>query len=276
MPIFGGHGFLRVGLALAVWLGAAFPPAAGAATTTIQAAFDGTQPEMPMRLDRFGPPSTCAMEPFPGTFDQEAFWQRFRFCNSAATELCFTAIFDQGNCGDDVHLMAYVNNFDPNNLAMNYAGDTGVSDSLPFSFVVPAGGQFFIVAQTNFGFADCAFSFTVDAMRCGAPAPLLSGAALALAVCTLLGIAFVAMRHSRHALPVLMLLAGLVAFAGPAAAPLAADPTPAPPRACALACSRAYQICARDRCNSSASDEDKECLIEECQGTYRDCLADCS
>ena len=47
-------------------------------------------------------------------------------------------------------------------------------------------------------------------------------------------------------------------------------------RACALACSRAYQICAHEQCDSSASDANKECLIEQCQGDYQDCLAACS
>ncbi len=275
MPTAVRCGSTRIALALAVLLGCAFPLTARGASTTIHAAFDGEQPEMPTRLFRDGSPTTCTMEAFPGVFDESAFWQAFRFCNSAGTELCFTTTFDEGNCGDDVHIMAYVNSFDPNDLAMNYAGDIGASDSLPFSFVVPAGAPFFIVAQTNFGAADCSFGFTVDAMRCGAPAPLLSGMALGVLAGALLVIAFVALRRSRQNLPALIALAALIAFAGPAAAPLAADPTPAPPRACALGCSRAYQGCAKAQCDSSASDKDRACL-EQCQDEYQDCLAACS
>ena len=274
MPAAIGRRLLEVTAALAIMLGDALPPGVLAVTTTIHAAFNGEQPEMPMRLDRDSSATTCAMEAFPGTIDQSAFWQSFRFCNSGP-DTCFKATFDEGNCGDDVHIMAYVDRFDPNNLAMNYAGDTGKSDSLPFSFVVPVGASFLIVAQTNFGFADCAFGFTVDAMPCRAAAPLLSNLTLGLLAGALLFIAVVALRRSRHTLPALMLLGVLAAFTGPAAAPLAADPTPAPPRACGLSCSRAYQICARDQCNSSASDTDKVCL-KMCQDDYEDCLAACS
>ncbi|MGD9765696.1 MAG: hypothetical protein AB7V27_18535 [Candidatus Binatia bacterium] len=270
-------GYTSLNIALAcVLLGAAVTTSARAASTTIEASFNGQQPEMPKRLLRDGMPTTCAVEAFPGTFDQSALWQRFRFCNSAATEQCFTAIFDEGDCRDDVHIMAYVDSFDPDDLATNYAGDTGASDSMPFSFVVPAGAQFFIVAQTNFPDVDCSFGFTVNTTPCSAVAPLLSGVGLAVAAAALLVVgAFMVMRRSRQALPAFALCAVITAFAGPAAAPLAADPTPGPSRACALSCSAAYRACAKDQCDSSASDQDVPCL-QGCRQDYEDCLEACS
>jgi hypothetical protein len=254
-----------------------FTLAAGAtraATTTVHAAFDGDEPQMPDRLRRDGSPTTCAMEAFPGDFPGPSQWQRFQFCNSGP-ETCFTATFDEGDCGDDVHIMAYVNSFDPNHLEMNYAGDVGASDSLPFSFVVPAGAQFFIVAQTNFGMADCSFSFTVNAMRCATPAPLLSQLAILLAVGALSIVAGAAIRRTRQTLATLMLCAVIAVFAGPAAALLAAEPTAASSRACALSCGAAYRACATERCDSSAMDSNPDCL-RDCQREHQLCLQACS
>ena len=158
---------------------------------------------------------------------------------------------------------------------MNFIGDVGLSDTESFSFVVPAGARF-LIAQTNFGMADCAFSFTINALPCATTtAPALSGAALALLGCTLLLIGSVAVRRSRHALPVLLLGALIALFAGPAAAPLAADPTPTEPyRQCALSCSAAYKACAKERCDSSAMDKDPVCLTE-CRRSHDACLQEC-
>jgi hypothetical protein len=258
---------------LAVLVGSAFPIDVHAVTTTIHAAFDGRQPEMPARLRRDGSATTCEMEAFPGVFPTGSFWQSFAFCNGGP-ETCFTATFDEGTCGDDVHIMAYLDPFNPNDLPMNYLGDVGASDSQPFSFVVPAGARFLIVAQTNFGAADCSFGFTVDAMRCPAPAPLLSGFAVALAAGVLGLVAFAAMRRSRQGIAVLALSALIVAAAFPAAAPIAAEPTPSAARSCALDCSAAYKSCATERCDSGAMDQDPEC-ITECHRGYLACVQTC-
>lgn len=248
-------------------------PAGAAPFTTVQAAFDGRQPEMPERLLRDGTPTTCQMEAFPGVFASSSFWQSFLFCNSGE-ETCFTATYEGGTCGDEVHLMAYLDRFDPSDLPTNYAGDVGGSKTHTFSFVVPAGARFVIVAQTSFGMADCAFGFSIDAMRCPAPAPLLSGAALALAAGVLLLIAFAALRRSRRALSALMLCALITVLAGPAAAPVGADPTPAVPRACGLSCSAEYKACAIERCDSGAMDKDPQCLTE-CRRSYDACVQAC-
>ena len=261
---------------IALLIGMVVGSVAAAQATTVNAVFNGQEREMPNRLRRDGSATTCEMEPFPGTFAGPSFWQDFLFCNRAE-ETCFTATFDEGSCVDDVHIEAYLSPFDPNDLEANYIGDVGVSDSQPFSFVVPAGARFLIVAQTNFGMADCAFGFTVNALPCpgNGSAPALSGAALALVGGALLLIGAVALRRPRHALPVLLLCAVIGVLAGPAAAPLAADPTPAEPhRQCALNCSAAYRACAAERCDSSAMDKDVVCLTE-CRRSHDACLQEC-
>jgi hypothetical protein len=157
----------------------------------------------------------------------------------------------------------------------NYIGDVGSTEDGPFSFVVPAGATFLIVAQTNFGPVDCQYSFTIDAMPCAAPAPALSGSGAALAIGGLVLIAGLALRRARLTLAALVLAATLGTFAGPAAAPLAAaDPTPAPARACDLDCGAQYKTCARQQCDSGTADSDVDCL-SACRDTYLSCRSGC-
>ena len=246
---------------------------AEAASTTVQGAFNGRQPETSSRVARDGTATACPLEPYPGTFDGQSFYQAFTFCNGDA-DTCYTATYDPGTCGDEVHLLAYTNFFDPNNLPANYAGDIGGSNLFTFSFPVPAGLHFQIVAQTNFGMAECTYGFTIDAMRCVAPAPALSESALALAACVLLLIAAAAMRRSRAGMIALVLCAMLAGLGGIAAAPIAADPTPGAARACGLSCSAEYRRCAEEKCDSGAWDKNPECL-SECRRSYDSCRSAC-
>lgn len=251
-------------------------PAAAAhgAGTTVTAFFDGSEPEMPDRLERDATATTCEEADFPGVRAGPARYRTFPFCNADA-ERCVTATFDEGTCDDDVHLMAYIGAFDPFDLAQNFAGDVGLSDTQPFSFVVPAGATVLIVAQTNFGTVMCRFGFTVDAMPCAAPAPALSASAGAVALGGLALIAAAALRRRRLSLTALIAAAALGAFGTPAAAPLAAaDPTPPPALACELACSAAHKACARATCDSGNADRDAGCL-DTCREEYLACRAHC-
>lgn len=263
------------GLAGAVLLvGSLVAPPARAASTTVHAVFDGSEPEMPQRLLRDGEESTCEMANFPGIVAGPSFYRTFPFCNPGP-DTCFTAVFDAGTCDIDVHLQAYINRFDPTDLTANYVGDLGATETQPFSFVVPAGAVLLIVAQTNFGMADCAFGFTVDAMPCAAPAPALSGSAATLAVGGLLLVAATVLRRTRRGLSALVLAATLGAFTGPAAAPLAAaGPTPVSARACELGCSAQHKACARERCDSGRVDRDPTCL-DGCRAAYQACRQAC-
>src|SRR5262245_48019506 len=249
--------------------------AARAATTTVNAAFNGSEPEMAQRLVRDKTASTCDSAPFPGIFKENpTFYSTFPFCNTGP-ETCFTVDFENGTCDIDVHLEAYANRFFPGDLKTNYIGDVGKTEDGDFSFVVPAGAMFVVVAQTNFGPADCQYSFTVDAMPCVAPAPALTGHGAALALGGLLVIAALALRRTRLTPAALVLAATLAAFAGPAAAPLAAtDSTPAPARACDLDCAAQYKACAREQCDSGTADHDMACL-KRCRDAYLACRDAC-
>lgn len=263
---------MRAGLALAAVLLAAIP--ARAATTTINSVFNGSEPEMSQRLFRDGDNSTCDSAPFPGIFDSPSFYRTFPFCNPGP-DTCFTVDFDNGTCDIDVHLEAYANGFDPTDLAANYIGDVGSTEDGPFSFVVPAGEKFLVVAQTNFGPANCQYSFTVNAMTCAAPAPALSGSGAALALAGLALVGVLALRRTRATLAALALLAILGSFAGPAAAPLAAaDPTPPPANLCDLDCGTQYKACARDVCDVDEADSNLDCL-ENCRDAFLACRAGC-
>ena len=209
----------RILINAALLIGVVVGRAAAAPTTTVSAAFDGRQPMAPDRVFRNGASSMCPMKAFPGLTGEPTSWETFPFCNSGE-ETCFTVVYDPGTCGSDVHLLAYINRFDPNDQSMNYAGDLGGSGM--FSFVVPAGAPFVIVAQTNEAMLECTYGFTIDAARCVAPAPALSRFAMLLALGVLSLVAAGALRRSRQGLTMLLLCAAITAFA---AAPLAAEST---------------------------------------------------
>jgi hypothetical protein len=166
--------------------------------TVIQGAFDPSDQTMPARLFRDSVASTCAApKAFPSVNIGTNLFETFEFRNFGA-EACVTATLDVGNCDAQVHLMAYLDSFDPNNLSTNYLADVGSSASQPFSFVVPAGQRFIMVAQTNYGPTTCSYRFTLSGARCAVPAPALSGSGLAGGVLLLMLIALRAfVRRSR-------------------------------------------------------------------------------
>jgi hypothetical protein len=166
----------------------------------LRGAFDGTQPIMPMRLDRNGVVSTCEMpKTFPGSTETATPYEVFEFCNNGPAQ-CITVDFNVGTCDSDVHLIGYVGAFDPQNLAANYAGDLGMSESGTFSFTVPSKQHLFIVAQSNFPGTNCEFSFVTNALPCIQPAPVLSYRADWLLVAALALIGFAAARRSRRSI----------------------------------------------------------------------------
>jgi hypothetical protein len=268
-------GRFSVMLCAAALLAAALPAPLAAVTTTIESQFTGAEPQMPDRMFRDGSPSTCEMAPFPGLFASRAYWQSFRFCASSA-QTCVTATYDEGNCGDEVHLMAYRGSFNPEDLTANYAGDTGASDSLPFSFVVSPSGPFYIVAQTNFGLTDCQFGFMVEAGPCSTGAPLLSGAGgivLVGGALLLLGVA--TLRRPRQALAGMALIAAVAVSAGPAVAPVGAGSNEPPPNVeCLFDCGEVYSACASTICNSGPVDNDPNCL-QNCSAAHDMCVQGC-
>ena len=152
----------------------------------IAGSWDGTEDTQTNRLFRDGVASTCAApKAFPGTFTSGTqLYETFSFLN-AGPEDCVT--IDVTVSSADTHFSVYLGSYDPTNLALNYLGDIGSSESQAFSVVVPGFSQFVVVANTNFG-GDSAlgqtFSFTVegDSVTTSVPEPtslILFGIALA-------------------------------------------------------------------------------------------------
>lgn len=243
-----------------------------APAATVELRFTGQEPQMPDRLFRDGDGSTCEMADFPGEFAGPAYWRSARFCPPPGAT-CLTATFDEGTCGDDVHVMAYAQRFDPDNLMLNFIGDVGASDTLPFSFTVPDGASVLIVAQTNFGLAECAFGVTVDAPLCSAQAPLLDRGSAGLLVVALALAGLLTLRRPRQGAPALLVAALVAGLAGPAVAPLDAAPAPSG-RQCLLDCAAAYRSCAHASCDSSNVDRDPDCL-QECRAAHLACTDAC-
>jgi hypothetical protein len=180
-------------------LGSVLTLASSAPAITLHGVFDNTQPIMPMRLDRSGVASTCAMPTaFPGATEMPTPYEMFEFCNNGP-EQCITVTLDVGTCDSDAHLIAYIGAFNPLNLAENYAGDIGSSKSQPFSFTVPSKQKLFIVAQSNFPGTECSYSFTTNALPCIQPAPVLSDHAVWLLLGALALVGLASARRPRRA-----------------------------------------------------------------------------
>lgn len=122
---------------------------------------------MSARLWRDGFASGCGVggKAFPGTMSRDSYYRVFG-PYGAVEAGCVTINFDLGTCAPtfSAHAIAYLDGFNPGNLAEGYLGDVGNSVSQPFSFYVPGGHSFYIVVHSNFGLADptlpCTFSFT--------------------------------------------------------------------------------------------------------------------
>jgi hypothetical protein len=132
--------------------------------------------QAPARLFRDGSPSTCAAgNPCPGPFGSGSFnYDAYTFSNDSSEDRCVTVLFDPNlggtPCSVNVHAIAYLGTYDPTNLCLNYVADVGSSDTLPFSFTVPAGMSFVvaIVANNPGGVGlGCNYGFTVRGNICG-------------------------------------------------------------------------------------------------------------
>jgi hypothetical protein len=113
----------------------------------------GTQ--TPARLFRDGIGSTCAVpKTCPGPFGSGSFtFDAYTFTNENDSTVCVTVQFDPNTganpAGVNVHAITYLNTYSPTALCTNYLGDVGSSDTLPYSFEVPAGANFVIVICAN-------------------------------------------------------------------------------------------------------------------------------
>ena len=166
--------------------------------------------------------------------------------------------------------MAYLNSFDPNNMAANYLGDVGSSVSQPFSFAVPGGQNFVVVAQTNFGPVLCSYSFSLSGANCvniGAPALSAWGSAASIILLLLAGGLTLRRRGARRALLGIGVVTVLV-LAMPRLGSTVDN------MSCMTTCSESFAACAATQCGSGAADNDPQCL-ESCRQTYDACAAAC-
>lgn len=117
------------------------------------------------RVFRNGVASTCAAQkPFPGTLPGLFHFDSFTFTNSDTVPLCVNADFT-ANC-NQTFVVAYLNSFNPANIATNYLADPGLSTAIgfptvSFSFIVPAGQNYVLVVSEVIEDAGCS-SYTLN------------------------------------------------------------------------------------------------------------------
>ncbi|HMJ05259.1 MAG TPA: hypothetical protein VK474_03295 [Chthoniobacterales bacterium] len=122
------------------------------------------------RVGRNGIPSTCAGKPAPGGgFAGTHYYKTWTFTNSGGAPACFTVNINAALGGPgDIESVAYLNNYDPTQLSLNYLGDTGISglgttiSNASYSFTVPALSNFVVVVETAGTTASSQFSGTVS------------------------------------------------------------------------------------------------------------------
>jgi hypothetical protein len=113
------------------------------------------------RMFRSDPASTCAApKPFPGYSAGSGFHYRTHtFRNASASPACVTVRVDPMACTGTnfIHVSAYLNAFNPANIAQNYLANIGGSPSLvkEFSFIVPAGAKVVLVVNETTANTGC-------------------------------------------------------------------------------------------------------------------------
>ncbi|RPI31415.1 MAG: DUF11 domain-containing protein [Chloroflexota bacterium] len=138
-------------------------------TTTVTGQLDPATSQVQVgRLFRDGVASTCSAKEFPGIFNPTGnyLYELFGpYENYGSQNACVVVTYKP--CGANAHLVAYQNSYNPSNQSLNYLGDVGLSTSQPFSFTVPAGENFFLVAQsTTQLFGMCSFEFSISQVPC--------------------------------------------------------------------------------------------------------------
>ncbi|MEO8285073.1 MAG: S-layer homology domain-containing protein [Chloroflexota bacterium] len=131
-----------------------------------------TDPTQNGRVNRGHPPSTC-LNPSTGVVQNDGFVRHYdthSYTNSTGSTQCVTIRVDNA-CGDNTTgSAAYLNTFDPNNLAANYLGDYGDTGgpSYSYSVSVPAGQTLVVVVHELSPNLGCA-TYTVSMSPCALP-----------------------------------------------------------------------------------------------------------
>jgi hypothetical protein len=165
----GGRRFLGAG---AVVLVCALALTAGAAALTYIGAITLDDPSHPNAVETDATASTCANEgAYPGTVaDPEQYhYDQYTITSTSPTPSCVTARI-ASNSGEGVWLVAYLNSFDPADLARNFLADLGAGtrDAATMSFDVPGNGRFVLVVE-EFVAGEGVASYTLTATGEGIP-----------------------------------------------------------------------------------------------------------
>ncbi|MGA7733758.1 MAG: S-layer homology domain-containing protein [Chloroflexia bacterium] len=124
-------------------------PCAGAITAT--SSITNTDPIQINRVNRSHPPSSC-LAPNSGSVNADGFNRHYKqhtYTNSTGSTQCVT-IHVVNACGDNATgSAAYLNTFDPNNVATNYLGDYGAIGGPEYTYSVslPAGQTVVVVVH---------------------------------------------------------------------------------------------------------------------------------
>ncbi|NIN11517.1 MAG: hypothetical protein GTN62_08430 [Gemmatimonadales bacterium] len=139
----------------------------------INSGLDPSLPTQTGRTWRNGVASTCAGKPYPGLYSGTFHYRTFGPFINGGTNTCATVNFNTGTCGVQVHMAAYKDSYDPTNQGANYLGDVGESLTQPFSFPIPDGHNYVLVAHNNFVPLTCDFSFDIENVPCDVTPPTI-------------------------------------------------------------------------------------------------------
>ncbi|MBI4852098.1 MAG: NHL repeat-containing protein [Acidobacteria bacterium] len=126
------------------------------------------------RVFRDGVATNCNGKAFPGTLSGNFKYDAYRFQNTTDEDRCITVNLNKVSCNNtSLFAAAYLNCFNPNNIAQNYIADAGTSAvNRGFSFNIPAGAQFVVViSSVSSSDVSCGnYSFAINGMSdCGRP-----------------------------------------------------------------------------------------------------------
>jgi hypothetical protein len=133
---------------------------------------NNSDPVEVVRLFRNGVLSSCnTLKNYPGPSSANLHYDAYTVTNSTGAEACVTVEI-AASC--NVQGVAYLNRFDPNDVAKNYLGDAGFSTAgggtVAFSCNVPSGATFVIVVnEVNPGEGCNSYSLTLSGLPCPSP-----------------------------------------------------------------------------------------------------------
>ena len=143
---------------------------ASALGATFTGAIDASDPTHDGRFQETGASSCATPKATPTVFSGGAHHYDAYTFTTGASQQCVTVTLNATSVqAGSLHVQAYLASFDPANIAANYLGDaggnTGASNPLTFSFLVPAGSTYVVVvSERDADFCiGCTYSLDVTA-----------------------------------------------------------------------------------------------------------------